>query len=120
MDPQEELLHNIIERLDRIEDQFAALPPAPITDRPMLNWTLSKTDLIELIYALHSSGAFNRGAATITQISRFFESSLHIQLGNTSVTFQEILRRKDSTAFLQKLKEKLDEHIDKIEDKNFR
>jgi hypothetical protein len=89
-------------------------------EQPALIWTLSKTDLIELIYALHSSGAFNKGTATIAQITRFFEHVLQIQLGNTSMVFQEILRRKDSTAFVDRLKKKLEEHIERIDERNLK
>lgn len=85
-----------------------------------LYWTHSKTDLIELVYALHSGGVFNKGTASIAGIARFFEAALNIQLGNTSMTFQEILRRKESTAFLDRLKKKLEEHITNIDEKNLR
>jgi hypothetical protein len=123
MPDQEQLLMKIYEKLVSLEEKLSAIhkqeliPPA---SAPLLNWTLSKTDLIELVYALHSGGAFNKGTATIAEIARFFEQVLHIQLGNTSMTFQEILRRKDSTAFLMRLKEKLEEHIDHIEDRDRR
>jgi hypothetical protein len=118
-----ELQQQILERLTNLETLIAEFISHPLPETgepPSVNWTLSKTDLIELIYALHSGGAFNKGTASIAQISRFFESVLHIQLGNTSMTFQEILRRKDSTAFLERLKEKLEEHIEKIDEKNLK
>ncbi len=85
-----------------------------------LRWTLSKTDLTELIYALYACGAFNKCKATIKDITRFFEETLHISLGNTSVTFQEILRRKDSAAFLTRLSDAFDSYIDQVEQKNIR
>ncbi|WP_203256883.1 RteC domain-containing protein [Hyunsoonleella ulvae] len=37
----------------------------PFQKESNLNWTGNKTDLIELIYALHSSGSINSGAADI-------------------------------------------------------
>ncbi len=123
MPDQDELLAQIYEKVVGLEslvnDKLSSAKPSH-DDPPILNWTLSKTDLIELVYALHSGGAFNKGTASIAEIARFFEQVLHIQLGNTSMTFQEILRRKDSTAFLERLKEKLEEHIEKIEEKNIR
>lgn len=112
----------ILARLNQLEElinEFLTRASTTQGEAPSINWTLSKTDLIELIYALHSSGAFNKGTASIAQIVRFFESALHIQLGNTSMTFQEILRRKDSTAFLERLKQKLEEHIDNIDGRRF-
>jgi hypothetical protein len=122
MPEQEQLLLQIYEKvigLERLLNDKLVQPSPSTKESPTLNWTLSKTDLIELVYALHSGGAFNKGTASIADIARFFEQVLHIQLGNTSMTFQEILRRKDSTAFLERLKEKLNEHIERIEDKNF-
>ncbi len=85
-----------------------------------LRWTLSKTDLTELIYALYAAQAFNKGKATIKDITRFFEESLQISLGNTSVTFQEILRRKDSIVFLDSLHDRFENYIDQVEQKNIR
>jgi hypothetical protein len=118
-----ELLNQILLKVETLDEGMKQLllGGVPATDNQFaVNWTLSKTDLIELIYALHSGGAFNKGTASIAQITRFFEHALQIQLGNTSMTFQEILRRKDSTAFLDKLKHKLDEHITNIDEKKFR
>jgi len=120
MPDQDELLAQIYEKVVGLEslvnDKLSSAKPSDY-EPPILNWTLSKTDLIELVYALHSGGAFNKGTASIAEIARFFEHVLHIQLGNTSMTFQEILRRKDSTAFLERLKEKLEEHINRIDEK---
>lgn len=120
MPEQDELLLQVYEKVISLEKLVndKLVQPEPLAQEiPTLNWTLSKTDLIELVYALHSGGAFNKGTATIADIARFFEQVLHIQLGNTSMTFQEILRRKDSTAFLERLKEKLNEHITNIEER---
>ena len=121
MDIEEALLYQLLEKMECLDNHVLAILDKTSTSDtvPVLNWTLSKTDLIELIYALHSGGAFNKGTASIAQIARFFEHVLQIQLGNTSMTFQEILRRKDSTAFLERLKDKLDEHISNIDEKKF-
>lgn len=120
MPEQEQLLLQIYEKVIGLEKLVHSQLQNPVSSADpanTLNWTLSKTDLIELVYALHSSGAFNKGTASIADIARFFEQALHIQLGNTSMTFQEILRRKDSTAFLMRLKEKLEEHISNIDER---
>nr|WP_281501009.1 RteC domain-containing protein [Cellulophaga sp. F20128] len=69
-----------------------------------LFWTGSKTELIELIYALHSSGAINSGTADIKEIALMFEQIFGIDLGNYYHTFIEIRSRKCSkTKFLDKL-----------------
>jgi hypothetical protein len=85
-----------------------------------MHWTASKTDLIELIYALFAAGAFNKGNANIKEITGFVESALHLQLGNTSLRFQEICRRKESCQFLKFLVNKLELYIDGIEEVKFR
>jgi hypothetical protein len=103
---------------DLIRLMKAASPE--ISPSVSLYWTDTKTDLTELIYALYAVQAFNKGKATIKDITRFFEEALQINLGNTSVTFQEILRRKESTAFLSRLSDAFDNYIDQVEQKNIR
>jgi hypothetical protein len=84
---------------------------------PPINWTASKTDLIELIYGLHASKAFNNGKTTLKAITQYFESTLGLTLGNTSLRFQEILRRKDSVAFLDQIRASLESYISRIDEK---
>ena len=73
-----------------------------------LFWTGSKTDLIELIYALDSSGAINSGTADIKEVAAIYEQIFNIDLGNYYHTFIEIRARKsNNTKFLDKLKESL-------------
>lgn len=84
---------------------------------PEINWTASKTDLIELIYGLYANKVFNNGKVTIKAITQYFESTLNVQLGNTSLRFQEILRRKDSVAFLDQIRTALESYISRIDDK---
>nr|WP_118197020.1 RteC domain-containing protein [Pedobacter indicus] len=80
-----------------------------------LTWTLSKTDLIELLYALHTLSAFNNGAADIKIIATYFEKTFNIDLGDFYHTFLELRnRKKNPTKFLDVLKEgllkKMEEH----------
>lgn len=82
-----------------------------------INWTASKTDLIELIYGLYANKVFNNGKITIKAITHFFEEALGVKLGNTSLRFQEILRRKDSVAFLDQVREALEAYMNRIDDK---
>lgn len=77
-----------------------------------LFWTSNKVDLIELIYALHASGAINRGAANINDIADSFETLLEMDLGDYYRTYLEIRSRKiRRTKFLDKLKDSLDQHM---------
>ena len=119
------LLEKILEKLSAQEvlllTAIESLPAFDPTINPQsLQWTASKTSLIELIYALYAAGVFNKGKSTIKDITVFFENVLAIQLGNTSLRFQEILRRKESTAFLTELKHKLELYIERIDEKNLR
>lgn len=70
-----------------------------------LFWTGSKTDLIELIYALHSSGAINNGTADIKEMATVCEQIFNVDLGNYYHTFIELRSRKsNNTKFLDMLK----------------
>ncbi|WP_245794685.1 RteC domain-containing protein [Flaviramulus basaltis] len=92
-----------------------------INDNPKLNpmkqstklfWTGNKTELIELIYALHDSGAINSGTADIKEMASMFEQIFNIDLGNYYHTFIEIRARKCSkTKFLDRLIEVLNQRF---------
>lgn len=72
-----------------------------------LTWTGSKTDLIELIYALHSVEGFNSGTANIKVIASAFEDVFNISLGDYYRTFQDMrIRKRSQTPFLDTLKER--------------
>ena len=74
-----------------------------------LFWTGNKTDLIELIYALHSSGAINSGTADIKEVASVCEQMFNIDLGDYYRTFLEIRSRKiNQTKFIDKLKDSLE------------
>jgi hypothetical protein len=89
--------------------------------KPKLVWTESKTALIELAYALQSSGAFNSGKADLREIIEDFQVAFQVDLGNYPRTFQEILSRKTGyTNFMDKLRERLLLRIKTIEDKHIR
>lgn len=70
-----------------------------------LDWTASKTDLIELIYALHASGAIKSGTAGIKEMASACEEIFELKLGNVYRTFLEIRERKiEQTKFIDRLK----------------
>ncbi|MFI1770559.1 RteC domain-containing protein [Thalassobellus citreus] len=78
-----------------------------------LFWTGSKTDLIELIYALQSSGTINSGTADIKELASLFEQIFNIDLGNYYHTFIEIRARKCSkTKFLDSLIDSLNKRFE--------
>jgi hypothetical protein len=78
-----------------------------------ITWTGSKVSLIELLYALQTSGACNNGTADVKDIADHFEHLFNVKLGNFYRTFQEIRIRKISrTTFLDQLKENLIKRMD--------
>lgn len=82
----------------------------------VLVWTAPKTALIELIYALYSSGALNHGAADINTITSSFEDFFNVKLDNVYKTYNEIKERKSSkTKFLEELMLNLQQKISKEE-----
>lgn len=84
-----------------------------ISDNSLLNWTGSKTALIELIYALYSHGVFNNGNTDIKLIAKIFEDTFNIELGDFYHTFMELKARKiNRTKFLDSLCEALIKKMD--------
>jgi hypothetical protein len=69
-----------------------------------LNWTASKIDLIELVYALKVSGAINTGNINIKELVNIFSSLFNIEVSNHYKTYSEIKNRStDRIKFLKKL-----------------
>lgn len=80
----------------------------PFQNQSKLFWTANKTDLIELIYALQSSGAINSGTADIKEMATACERLFNIDLGDYYRTYLEIRSRKtNQTKFLDKMKDSL-------------
>ena len=87
-----------------IEDQLNNNNQKTASNSFALNWGESKTALTELIYALHSQGAF--GNADIIAIAKTFESTFNISLGDFYHTFMELKSRKiNRTKFLDSLRD---------------
>ncbi len=83
------------------------------TDLPTLNWTASKTALIELIYALHSQAVFEGGNIDLKVIAKTFGQTFNIDLGDFYHTYIELKSRKiNRTKFLDNLKESLLKKMD--------
>lgn len=100
-----------------LENQLSISTQKKLYDTTSLSWTVSKTALTELIYALHASGAFNNGNADIKVIAKVFESMFNIDLGDFYHTYLELKSRKISrTKFLDSLRDTLIKKMDE-EDK---
>ena len=105
----EDLIHYLQMEISKIEDKnlIESIAPEKLLNSK-LNWTGSKTNLIELVYALQSSGSINSGTADIKEIALMLERVFNIDLGNYYQTFIEIRYRKSNhTKFIDNLKESL-------------
>lgn len=80
-------------------------------------WTGSKVALIELMYALHTEGVFNNGAADLKDIADYFEHTFDINLGQYRRVFLEIRARKsEKSKFITTLNEALLKRIEKSDE----
>lgn len=69
-----------------------------------LQWTDSKTSLVELIYALHAAGVFNKANCEIRELAAFFEHAFNIRLTDIYRTYLEIKIRSTPTKFIDTIK----------------
>jgi len=77
-----------------------------------LQWTRTKTDLVELIYALQATDAIKDGQAGIKDMVTACEQMFNIELGQYYKTYIEIRARKmDRTYFINTLKEHLEKRM---------
>jgi hypothetical protein len=80
-----------------------------------LTWTLSKSAMVEMIYAFYAAGVFNNGKATVAQIAECFGPMFNIELGDFYHCFTEIRERKISqTKMLDQLRAALIKKIDEL------
>lgn len=91
-----------VERIEVVETSRASLPDNPF------RWTGTKVAAIELGYAIYAAGVLNNGNADIKEIMTYIEASFKIDLDDYYRTYLTIRERKrDRTAFLNSLIEKL-------------
>ena len=84
--------------------------------QPVIVWTGTKTEAVEFIYELTHVGVFNNGKASTAQVTKWFEYTFHIDLGNVSKIFQDIRnRKKETAAFAHKLEKALLRYIDELD-----
>jgi hypothetical protein len=106
-----------------IENQLIMLENKENTEKSQrkpnvkMTWTGSKVALVELMYALHTEGVFNNGAADLKEIAEYFEHIFDIDLGQYRRAFLEIRARKsDKTKFLTTLNEGLLKRMENSDD----
>lgn len=100
-------LENRIEEIDK----KCQIQPMVMTNQ--INWTGSKVDLAELIYALHHQKLFNGGNTDIKEIAAVVGKTFNIEIeDNIYRSYLDIKnRRSNRTKFLSSLSESLNEKI---------
>ncbi|AWL77983.1 RteC domain-containing protein [Capnocytophaga canimorsus] len=95
---------------NRITDLEGSLQEV-VTD---LEWTATKNDLIELVYALQHIKAISYGKMSINKIIAVFGKIFNIDLKDSHHAFHRMkTRAKSKTAFLDELKKTLEEYMDR-------
>lgn len=106
-----DLLSTYLEnKIEVLEKSCKVKYPSPINH---LNWTGSKVDLVELIYALHQQKLFNGGNTDIKEIAFVIGKTFNIDIeDNIYRSYLDIKNRKSNrTKFLSSLSETLNEKI---------
>ncbi len=70
----------------------------------LIQWTDSKTALVELIYAIYACGSINNGHCEIRELTAFFEHIFNIRLTDIYRTYLEIKVRSTPTKYIDNLK----------------
>jgi len=110
------LLTHVEKLLAQPDSRTSITASADFSENPPLTWTDSKAALVELIYALYLSNAFNNGKADLKLIAARIQQAFHIDLGNYYNIFQDIrMRKTGNTKFLDNLKATLMKRIDEME-----
>ncbi|WP_262508293.1 RteC domain-containing protein [Winogradskyella epiphytica] len=103
--------HKELNYLRKLNENIADEERPPAFNR--IAWTASKTDLVELLYALHSLGAIRNGQVEISKMAEACTGIFDINLNNFYKTYAEIKNRgKDTTKFLDHLKISLQKRIE--------
>ena len=91
----------------KVQDLAIEISRASLPDNPF-RWTGTKVAAIELGYAIYAAGVLNNGNTDIKEIMTYIEASFKVDLGDYYRTYLTIRERKrDRTAFLNSLIEKL-------------
>ncbi|WP_117884191.1 RteC domain-containing protein [Aureibaculum luteum] len=105
--------------LEYLKSKFKSIDDFMRYGKPMhhnktLHWTGTKTQLTELIYALHAAKTINNGKTDIVEIQRELESIFNIKLNDIYKIYSEIKnRQKSRTKFLEEMIEGLMSEINK-------
>jgi len=102
----------LLSELELLDNNTVKSNSAPFP-KVKLTWTGSKTDLIELIYAMDTVGCFNNGKIPLIQMAAYIECVFNIDLGNNIArNFYDMRIRNQPTPFLDRLREEILKRMD--------
>ena len=81
-----------------------------------LQWTAPNVDLVELGYALHTTGAINHGNISLKKFMESLGEFLRVDLADHKHAFLRLRQRKKPYKFLDKLKRSLDQRSADLDD----
>lgn len=97
-----------------ISDRINNLKEGIDSDNTELIWTGTKSELVELVYALFFANVIDKGRMKIGKMLSIFGKIFKQDLKNPSRTFTDIKGRTESrTAFIDNLKKLLEERMDR-------
>ncbi|SFO16810.1 RteC protein [Paenimyroides ummariense] len=107
------LYHYLLRRMDPDESEAVSEIAAQAYLKDIY-WTHSKNALIELVYALHATGAVSNGRVGISKLAMIFEMAFSIKLGDLHHSFHRMKDRSGSkTYFLDQLTTNLEKYMHK-------
>ncbi|HVD99543.1 MAG TPA: RteC domain-containing protein [Cytophagaceae bacterium] len=114
-DRLEKYLHKEIAKLEEVETQSQTNSAL----RSKLEWTESKTALVELLYALQTSQCINGGRVDVKELAELIKRIFpNVDLTDYYRTYIDIRNRKNNrTKFMDSLRNSLVERFDRDEDR---
>ena len=110
----EMLQKEILNRIGGLDGTLLPVEPKKPKPVPMLKWTGSHVNMVELIYGLYYTLQINNGQADVTEIVTLMEETFGIKLRDAHHSFVEIRRRKvDSPSrFLEQMAAAIQQRVD--------
>ena len=99
-------------KLQKLECESYIKEKQSVTTKIPIRFTGKKNALIELGYALVSSGDINHGNIEIKEFMEYLSAVFNIDLGGYYDAYIAMKERKDQTAYLKKLEEYLAKRMD--------
>lgn len=110
----DDLLYQYLLRRMDPDEQESLSELAAVAYAKDIYWTDSKNALIELVYALHATGAVSNGRVGISKLAMIFEMAFSIKLGDLHHSFHRMKDRSGSkTYFLDQLTTNLEKYMHK-------